>query len=307
MTDQRPSAGHINLDHVAHFVADIESAHLALSGAGFTLTPFSPQSHRLTPEGPLVPAGSGNCCIMLPQGYIEILTPTADTPIAAQLRAAISRYTGVHLIAFGSADAGADRERLEQEGFDPQPVVALQRQIGTVTGDEQTARFSVVRVPPGTMAEGRIQFCQQHTPEWLWQDRWLEHANSAVALSAVLICVDDPRSVAERYRRFTGLSVDERAPELRIETERGDLLFMTAEHFHSRTGIRPPDQPWIAGYQLRCSDLNRCRALQAERQTGCLDIGREQILLPLAAAAGGCILFHGGSSQARNPAHSVFD
>lgn len=305
MTDQRPSAGHINLDHVAHFVPDIEAARLALSGAGFTLTPFSPQSHRLRPDGPLVPAGSGNCCIMLPQGYIEILTPIADTPIAAQLRAAISRYTGLHLIAFGSADAGADRERLQQAGFDPQPAVALQRQIGTATGEE-TARFSVVRVPPGTMAEGRIQYCQQHTPEWLWQDRWLEHANTALALSAVLICVDDPRSAAQRYGRFTGLPVDDRAPELRIETERGELLFMTAEHFRSRTGIRPPALPWIAGYQLRCSDLGRCRATLQARQTGCLDIGRAQILLPLAPAAGGCILFHDSDARDRDPAQSVF-
>lgn len=306
MNDQRPSSGHINVDHVAHFVPDIEAARLALSNTGFTLTPFSHQSHRLTPDGPLVPAGSGNCCIMLPQGYIEVLTPTADTPIAAQLRSAIARYTGVHLIAFGSADAGADCARLQQEGFNPQPVVALQRQIGTVTGEE-TARFSVVRVLPGTMAEGRIQYCQQHTPEWLWQDRWLSHANGAIALSAVLICVDDPQSAARRYSRFTGLRVDDRGQEICLETERGRLIFMTAEYFHGRTGIRPPSLPWIAGYQLQCGDINHSRVYFQHRQTDCLDLGRHQIGVPLAPAIGGCILFHDSDLQIQAAKQSIFD
>jgi hypothetical protein len=305
MTEQRPSAGHINLDHVAHFVPDIEAARLFFSSAGFTLTPFSHQSHRLTPDGPLVPAGSGNCCIMLPQGYIEVLTPTADTPIAAQLNSAIARYTGVHLIAFGSADAGADGDRLRLEGFNPQPVVALQRQIGTPTGEE-TARFSVVRVPPGTMEEGRIQYCQQHTPEWLWQDRWLTHANGAVALSDVLICVDDPLSVARRYGRFTGLRVDESGPELRIDTERGSLLFMTAEYFRGCTGIRAPALPWIAGYRLRSRDIGHSRAFFRSGQIDCSDIGRDCLLVPLAPAVGGCLLFHGNHSHPQDPKRSVF-
>ena len=98
---QLPPAGKISLDHVAHFVPEVDAASDALVRFGFTLTPFSPQSHRLQPDGPLVPAGTGNRCVMLRAGYIEFLTPVADTPLAAQLRTAIARYVGVHLIAFG--------------------------------------------------------------------------------------------------------------------------------------------------------------------------------------------------------------
>src|SRR4051794_35152490 len=100
---QAPGAGSINIDHVAHFVPDIDAASTALDQLGFTLTPFSLQSHRLEANGPLVPAGAGNRCIMLERGYLELLTPTADTPVADQLRSAIGRYIGVHLIAFGTA------------------------------------------------------------------------------------------------------------------------------------------------------------------------------------------------------------
>src|SRR5665647_453155 len=147
---QVPAPGKLNLDHVAHFVADIDAASVALEKLGFTLTPFSAQSHRLQPGGPLVPAGTGNRCVMLPHCYLEFLTPTDDTPVASQLRASIQRYVGVHLVAFGTGAPSLDHARLARSGFDPLALVALQRQIVTENG-EDTARFTVVRVAPGTM------------------------------------------------------------------------------------------------------------------------------------------------------------
>ena len=100
---QVPAAGQLVLDHVGHFVPHADAASAALEKLGFMLTPFSEQSHRIEPGGPLTPAGAGNRCVMLRQGYLEFLTPTADTPVANQLRASIKRYVGPHLIAFGTA------------------------------------------------------------------------------------------------------------------------------------------------------------------------------------------------------------
>src|SRR5579863_4543411 len=160
---QVPATGQLVIDHVAHFAPDSNAAAQALAQLGFTATPFSPQSHRPTPDSPLTPAGTGNVCVMLRRGYLEFLTPTADTPIASQLREAIARYVGIHLVAFGTADPEADRARLAGGGFNPLPVLALERPIGT-PGGERTAAFAVARVPAGTMAEGRIQFVQQKTP-----------------------------------------------------------------------------------------------------------------------------------------------
>lgn len=144
---QVPAAGRINLDHVAHFVPHLDDAAPAIEQLGFTLTPFTPQVHRLDPAGPLVPAGTGNRCVMLKRGYLEFLTPTADTPLAMQLRTAIDRYVGAHVIAFGTATPERDYARLTEQGFAPLPPVALQRQISTLTG-EDTARFTVVRYLP---------------------------------------------------------------------------------------------------------------------------------------------------------------
>src|SRR5215469_1291336 len=94
---QVPATGQLFIDHVAHFVPDSAAATQALGQLGFTVTPFSAQSHRPTPDAPLTPAGTGNVCVMLRRGYLEFLTPTADTPMAGQLRQAIARYVGIHL------------------------------------------------------------------------------------------------------------------------------------------------------------------------------------------------------------------
>jgi hypothetical protein len=287
---QIPPSGKLNIDHVAHFVPHVDAASSALEQAGFTLTPFSAQSHRLEPGGPLVPAGSGNRCVMLREGYLEFLTPTADTPIAQQLRTAIQRYTGLHLIAFGSADAEADHARLEKNGFTPLPTVALQRQIGTEQGEE-TARFSVVRVPPGTMAEGRIQYCQQHTPQWLWQDRWTTHANGTRGLAAVIICVADPQEAAQRYARFTGLLPQLSNDQWRINTQRGALLFVTAEQLQRSLGVSAPTLPWIAGYVLTTDDLALTRSRLKANQCNTRDLDAAHLLLEWPNALGGLVIF----------------
>lgn len=259
---QLPEPGELNLDHVAHFVPDPEAARKALERLGFTVTPFSEQQHRTEADGPLVPAGTGNRCVMFRRGYVEFLSPIADTPLAAQLNAAIARYVGVHLVAFGTQDPDGDHARLAAAGFGPLQPVALQRSIGTPEG-EDTARFTVVRVPPGTMPEGRIQFCCHRTPQLVWQNRWLTHRNRAVGLRSAILCVDDPDEAADRYRRFTGLAPERDARGWRLATARGNLLIWGPEATAQALGVEPPALPWIAGYVLLSSDLNETkRALQ---------------------------------------------
>jgi hypothetical protein len=72
---QVPPPGSLSLDHVAHFAPERDACALALAALGFAPAPFSVQYHRLTPESDLVPAGSGNHCVMLRDGYLEFLVP----------------------------------------------------------------------------------------------------------------------------------------------------------------------------------------------------------------------------------------
>ena len=287
---QAPGAGKLTLDHVAHFIPDLEIAAPALEKLGFTLTPYSAQSHRLEPGGPLLPAGTGNRCIMLEHGYLEFLAPNADTPVANQLRNAIARYTGVHSVIFGTGAPADDHARLAKEGFSPLPPVALQRQLMTPHG-EDTARFTVVRVAPGGMPEGRIQFCQHHTPQFVWQPQWMQHENGATGLNTVILCVENPLETAQRYARFTGLAVAGGGDVLHVDTSRGRVLFCPRATIMRVFNIEPSTLPWIAGYALATRNIEAARRQAADSgyAYGALDDGRIYVVPP--AGIGGIIVF----------------
>src|SRR5919204_28287 len=187
---QRPPPGELYLDHVSHFVADLDAAARACEALGLRVTPTSVQR---TPEGPV---GASNRCVMLEAGYIELLAPTQPTPAAERMRALMRRYDGVHLTCFGTPDAEGEHRRLAAHGFEPQPFVVLSREVAG-----GTARFKVVRLPPEKMPEGRIQYVEQLTPERLWRATDV----NALRLEEVFIVADDPVETAARWARFGAL------------------------------------------------------------------------------------------------------
>jgi len=234
--------------------------------------------------------------VMLKRGYIEILAPTHDTPNANQLRTAISRYTGVHLIAFGSEDGNADHARLAQEGFHPLPPIALQRELGTANGTG-TARFTVVRVPPGIMAEGRIQYCQHHTPELVWQPHWIEHRNNITGLAGVILCVADADEAAQRHARFTGLPARHRGNIWRLDTARGTLFFLTPRILTETLGVAAPAVPWIAGTVLETHDFAVTERTMRDAGATMRALAEHCMLIELPRALGGIMIVQREGSE----------
>jgi hypothetical protein len=57
------------LDHLAHFVPDLDAAAAVWEKLGFVVTPVS--HHRVAGK----PAGTSNRCVMLDEGYLELLAP----------------------------------------------------------------------------------------------------------------------------------------------------------------------------------------------------------------------------------------
>ena len=177
--------------------------HARWSQAGFAPTPPSVQVNPDPGGGPPQKTGTGNVTAMLDRGYIEFLFKTADTPLAQQFEAAMARYRGLHLVAFAVADAAATHARLAKAGFRLQPVVDMRRPVGTAEG-EDIAAFSIVRLAPGEMPEGRIQALTHRTAHTVWQERWLSHRNGATGLLDVVIVEADVAEAAERFQRFLG-------------------------------------------------------------------------------------------------------
>ena len=288
---QRPAPGEIVLDHVAHFLPDMTAADEALDRLGFAPTPVSHQMHRTEPGGPLVSAGTANRTAMLRRGYLEFLATTGDTPNAAKLRTAMTRYTGVHLVCFGTADAAATQARLAAGGFDPPPAVALQREVEQADGARVLARFAVMRAAPDRMPEGRVQFVEHLAPEAIWQPRYLAHPNGAVMLAGVVLAVEDPAEAQARWRRFTALPGTMADGCAIVATARGRVILAKAATIAATYGATPPALPWIAGPVIGVADL---AATRARLRRGGIPILRDtgaRIVAAAPPALGGLYVF----------------
>ena len=240
---QRPPAGELCLDHLGHFVPDLDAAAAVWEKLGFAVTPLS--VHQVGGK----PAGTSNRCVMLEEGYLELLAPnrdkSADTPNAQRVRERMKRFIGLHLACFGTPTAEAEHQRLAAHGFEPDAVVRLERKIET--GD--TVRFAVVYVPPDKMSEGRVQYCEHLTPREVWREGFV----NPFALRAVYVVADDPEEAAARWGRFGGLLPRPEDGLVRLDTARGRVVIGTPGRLSKLLGEVPP-APALAGYALGCAD-----------------------------------------------------
>ena len=258
---QVPFPDEIFLDHVGHFVRDHEAASRALTRAGFAPTPasiqFNPDPKGAAPQL----TGTGNVTAMLSRGYIEILFKTADTTLGREFDAAMARYAGVQLAAFVVADAAGAHRRLAEIGFRVRPLVELQRPVDTGAGTG-TAAFTVARVEPAEMPEGRIQILTHHTEHTVWQPRWLTHPNGALGLASMTIVVADVGEAAGRFARFFGRAAKPSPSGQSIALDRGRVELVGADAFARMLPQIPiPSVPFMGSYSIRVRSLSAIKTI----------------------------------------------
>ena len=258
--DRRLPAGEeIFLDHIAHFVRDGEAASRALARCGFSPTPISVQVHPDAAGGSR-PTGTSNVTAMLERGYIEVLFKTSDTPLSREFDGYLGRHAGVHLAAFAVADAEKVHRRLATDGFAVRDLAHMQRPVDTSAGPDKAA-FTIARVEPRAMPEGRIQFLTHHTERAVWQERWLSQPNSAAGLIDVMIAVADVAEAADRFGRFLGRAAMPTPGGALIRLDRGGVYLLT----HERATEKLPEvafgaPPFMVGYALRVTSLAAAEA-----------------------------------------------
>jgi hypothetical protein len=251
---QLPLGEEIFLDHVGHFVRDPQAASRALARAGFAPTPMSVQTQP-DPNGAHRLTGTGNVTAMLTRGYVEVLFKTADTPLGHELDAAMARHAGIHLVAFAVADAAGAHRRLRESSFRVRPLVDMQRPVDMVE-KLGTAAFTVARLEPGEMAEGRIQLLTHRTEHMVWQPRWLSHPNGAVGLTSVVIVVGDLNEAGQRFERLTGRRARASSLAQSFELDRGSVDLVTASTFAFMCPQIPiPSLPFIGAYGIEVGSL----------------------------------------------------
>ena len=254
------------LDHVGVVSSDLAALAATYERLGFTLTPLSRHS-----DGRIA-----NRCAMLQGAYIELLAVAGPNVRSVTLERFLSRYAGVHLLAFAVADEQAALGRLHRAGIEPASITRFTRKIDDADQSGPEAAFALIQTPE--QPEGRFNLVRHLTPSVLWQERFMRHANNALTLEEVSIAVATPADAAARLSRLAGcVVVPDSLDGFALELGRGCVRLLPA-----KTGMVPR----VTRLTLRTSDRNAVMArLVDERKIAAGDDGGA--ILVEAAAAGG--------------------
>ncbi len=239
----------VGLDHVGVAVPDLGVAADEWQALGFTVQPLA--AHMAGG----VPTGTGNRNIMLRQGYIELLATIDPARPSATLARFLARHTGIHVLTLTIDDEEAALARLGRAGF-AASLARSSRPVDPLAPEGPQAEF--VRIPLAD-ADPRLQMLRQMTPQLVWQERFLSHANGATALHGIVVAADPPAGFAARLARAAGLPLSPDPAGGYALAMPGAVVRVLPPAAASLllAGATMPVLPCIAGIMVRTGDGNQ--------------------------------------------------
>jgi hypothetical protein len=252
MTPPAPGLPALTLDHLGCIADDFDAATAAWERLGFRLCPRSAQRGAVPGREGMHPWATSNRCALFRRGYLELIGtiwPGAFNPWAAFME----RGAGLHIIALRCDVADDTHGALAARAPFLQPPVQRERDVD-VDGEKRTMRFRNIFSRDADCPEARWILIEHQTPDFLWQPRYLDHPNGALALLSATFVADDPAPVAARLDalgRPAGVEV------------------VDADAFAARHGWRPTRRPGLHALTIGVLDLGYAMALLESRGVPC--------------------------------------
>ena len=292
------------LHHLGIISRDMEAAVKQYERLGFLFTPLTIPRIPIEPGGNPEPIGAGNRCAIFRNNYLEMLgvvdsnrwasiTPEQRGPF--DLDEPLQRYEGLHVLHLGTEDLNLVRSRLQKSGLHPSGIRPFQRLMDTPDGPKMM-RARSLSFPHGSNPEALLQIAQHETPELVLQPRYMKHPNGAVSITGVIVCVQDPDRVAEKYGLYSGQPVH-RSDTLRvIDLGKSRIIVVSPDHLRE---VLPehtaPTIPFLAGFIVG-SNLDITKRALKERGIDFLIHGR-RILVSTSDGYGTAVLFENASAS----------
>lgn len=273
----------LSLDHIGIMGAALGPLSADYERLGFQLSRPSQHYGARTPGAAVEKWGTGNRCIMLRSGYIELLAVVEPALFQNRVPEYLARYAGAHIVAFGCEDAAAEAARLSPAGL-ASGVARLERPLPPEDGG-QTLRFDLVRLDQAAVPEGRVLLIHHLTPELLWQPALLDHPNGALALEGVAVAVPDLDEAARRFQAVLGTRGVAEDGAVRFDLAAGRFRLVAAGASDRFGMSSPPALPFVGLMEVRVADLDHTAALL--RANGVTTRRGDGALLVPANEAGG--------------------
>ncbi len=232
------------IDHIVINTRDRTDDAVALfERMGFVVTPRG--YHTL---------GSLNHTIVFKTDYLELLGFPPGKPPEKRPEL-VARPAGLMATVLAADDADQVRAALLARGLAPRPVSGFSRPVRLQDGSSADAAFRVTRLEPDAIPGSWFYYCQHLTPELVWRPEWQAHANGCVAMTGLMIEVDDPADAATQYLRAMDQAVANTADPARVSIRLPDFEIVLRD-----AGGRPPG---MRSLTFGCASLTQTAAALA--------------------------------------------
>ena len=279
------ACGITGIDHALVGVRDLEASRAAWSRLGFTVTP----------RGRHIGWGTGNYCVMLEEGYIELLGIVDPGDFVQNLDTFLARREGLMAAAFApAAEPDAVRPALLRQHLHPSEPRPLARQIESPEGAVMP-RFSLISLPPDETPGLDCFICAHLTPELMRRPEWLAHPNGAIGVKSIHVLVESTTPLLPAYDRLFGIQqVTTTDTVASIHAGRHRIVFSTLDDFatmHPGIDLDPEFAlPGIIALELTVDRLDRTADYFEQRQIAVEKLSDGSLVVP-ASKANGAILF----------------
>ena len=275
----------LGLDHVIILVRDLDDAEARMTRLGFRPTPRGYHSAHM---------GTANATVMLRNGtYFETLTVVQPTPANADTRAVLALREGPAGLALKTDDAEGAAVEFMAVGIAAGDALDFARPVELPDGTRD-ARFTVARVRSDASPGTSLFVCQQHTPDVVWREDFLEQPNGATGLAELIGVADDLVAIEQAYEVIFGDRVQRSDDAVTIAADLATISFLTPAALTRRFGplaapVSTPT-PRLAGLCFAVGDLGQAKDVLRRNGVPWTACGSSVLVAP-QQACGTLILF----------------
>lgn len=224
------------LDHIVHAVRDLDAGAEFYRRLGFTVG--ARNRH---------PWGTHNHIVQIPGFFIEVLTLAEPEKLGSDgfseyfgryHRDFLAQREGFSCLILESTDADADQVAFARDGIARSGHLTFSRAGTRPDGSAMTVGFSLVFARDAVSPDAAFAVCRQHTPDAFWNAAAQAHANTAHAISGVVLLAENPTDHHAFLSAYTGVrELHATSAGVSATTPRGVMEIVDPTAFRDRYGV----------------------------------------------------------------------
>ena len=248
------------IDHPLLATRDINALRDRLLAMGFNMTAIGKH-----PWGTNTSLAMFNGCLLEIMGLYDTTlideVPAGDFRFGRHVHEHLLQREGVALTALHSTDSETDAQVAAQAGFRVAGHLEFGRDVTLPNGSADRTKTTLALLPDEQFPRLSFFLCQQHRPELIYVQEWLNHPNSVNGIAGITILAEQQHwpELNKRFERLYGNSKTIHGG-FKCQTANGVIRVMNEESIQDSLGTLPEavlqePTPCIVGMDFTVENL----------------------------------------------------